>query len=100
MASSISCPFCSPDPTRVVIRGKLCYALRDLYPVNPGHTLLIPYRHVASWFDATEEERAEMLELAERVKTELDGGGEPPDGYNLGVNVGETAGQTVIPPYS
>ena len=50
------CPFCHPDPGRIVARTDLALALRDAYPLAPGHTLIVPARHVASWFDTTEQE--------------------------------------------
>jgi len=90
------CPFCSPDPARIIARTELAYAIRDGYPVNPGHTLVIPWRHVASWTDATLAERGEIMALADRLQRELDGGTPRPDGYNIGVNIGQAAGQTVM----
>ncbi len=89
------CPFCEPDPARVVARRSLAYVLRDGFPVSPGHMLVIPNRHVGSWFDATDEERSAILKLLNQVKTMMDDQ-EHPDGYNIGINVGETAGQTVM----
>lgn len=70
-------------------------AFFDGFPVSPGHTLIIPRRHVASFFDLTDEEVADMLALARRVQTILDKRFHP-DGYNLGVNVGLAAGQSVL----
>ncbi|MCC7556034.1 MAG: HIT family protein [Methanoculleus marisnigri] len=62
---------------------------------RPGHLLIIPYRHVADFFDATDAELAALLALVREAKTLLDGRFRP-DGYNVGVNVGEAAGQTVM----
>jgi len=70
-------------------------AFFDGFPVSPGHTLIIPRRHVASFFDLTDEEVADMLALARQVQTILDNRFHP-DGYNLGVNIGLAAGQTVF----
>ncbi|MDD3856722.1 MAG: HIT family protein, partial [Methanoculleus sp.] len=61
----------------------------------PGHLLLIPFRHIPTLFDATNEEQAALLALVREAKALLDGRIHP-DGYNIGVNVGETAGQTVM----
>jgi diadenosine tetraphosphate (Ap4A) HIT family hydrolase len=66
----------------------------DQYPVNPGHCLVIPHRHVAAYFDATADEKAAMWELVELIKPQLDEAFSP-DGYNIGVNVGTAAGQSV-----
>ena len=70
-------------------------AVRDAFPVSPGHTLVVPRRHVARWADVSTGERDAMLALADRVMAELDAFAVPPDGYNLGINLGAAAGQTV-----
>lgn len=69
-------------------------ALWDSYPLNPGHVLLVPHRHVASWFEATAVERAEMLRLADNARRIVIAE-HSPDGFNLGINDGAAAGQTV-----
>jgi diadenosine tetraphosphate (Ap4A) HIT family hydrolase len=89
-----TCPFCRPSPQRIVIEGVAAMALWDSYPLNPGHVLIVPRRHVASWFEATAAEREEMLRLADearRIVTER----HAPDAFNLGLNDGPAAGQTV-----
>jgi diadenosine tetraphosphate (Ap4A) HIT family hydrolase len=68
--------------------------IRDLYPVSPGHTLIIPRRHVGSFFELTADERGSLLGLLEAAKRELDVMRRP-DGYNIGINDGPAAGQTV-----
>jgi diadenosine tetraphosphate (Ap4A) HIT family hydrolase len=72
-----------------------CFAIRDANPVTEGHTLVIPRRAVATWFDATHEERVAIFALVDVVRSELDARRRP-DGYNVGFNVGEAAGQTVF----
>ena len=57
------CPFCSPDPAQLIEQGELALALLDAYPVSPGHTLIIPRRHVARLSETTPEERAELFDL-------------------------------------
>jgi len=91
----MQCPFCQPDPARLVARNALVLAITDGFPVNPGHTLLVPVRHVASWFDATPAEQAALFDLLAEVRTHLDATLHPA-GYNIGINVGEAAGQTVM----
>src|SRR5262245_7200510 len=59
-----ACPFCSPPLDRLFHQGRLVLGLWDQFPVSPGHALIIPRRHVASWFDATEEERVELMAAA------------------------------------
>ena len=69
-------------------------AIRDGYPVSPGHTLLIPKRHTGSFFDLSKQERADLLALLDRAKRVLDAELQP-QGYNIGINDGAAAGQTV-----
>ena len=89
------CPFCRPDAKRVFYRGRLVLGLWDAFPVNPGHALLVPRRHVASWFDATEEERAELIAAVDIARDAILAQYRP-DGFNIGVNVDAAAGQTVF----
>jgi len=78
----------------VLFRSDAAIALRDAYPVSPGHTLIIPVRHTASFFDATPLERSEMLALLDRAKAQLEAEFFPL-GFNVGINDGTAAGQTV-----
>ena len=101
-----SCPFCQPDPDRVFLDGKTIWGLWDKYPVSDGHALLVPKRHFSSWFEATTEEQAELTSALKIVREEVLRNFRP-DGFNIGINDGLTAGQTVehlhlhlIPRYS
>jgi len=87
-----SCIFCG-NPDRV-IENELAFAHYDSYPVNPGHCLIITHRHVAEYFQATAEEKAAIWALVDEMKIILDEEFKP-DGYNVGVNIGKTAGQSV-----
>ncbi len=87
-------PFLSLPATAWLASNDLAFAIFDRYPVSEGHTLVIPKRLVASWWDATKAEQHALLALAEQVKQLLEGR-YAPDGWNLGVNVGAAAGQTV-----
>lgn len=89
-------PFLQRPRSEWVASNDLAFAIRDKYPVTPNHTLIIPRRVVASWFEATWDERVAMLELLDEVRRLLDGGKPRPDGYNIGLNVGQAAGQTVM----
>ncbi len=64
----LTCPFCNPSPEEIALANDLCYARYDKYPVNPGHLLVIPFRHVAGFFDATDEEQAALLALVREAK--------------------------------
>lgn len=86
------CPFCRPDA--MLLQNGLAYVLEDRFPVNPGHLLLIPHRHVADFFQLDAAEQTALLELLQQGKAYLDRQYQPA-GYNIGVNVGEVAGQTI-----
>ena len=87
------CPFCSGESA--VLRNAHAFALPDRYPVTPGHLLIVPRRHVANFFQTTLRERRALFALLERAKRLLDQR-HSPAGYNVGINVGEAAGQTVM----
>lgn len=79
-----------------IAANSLAFALFDGFPVVPGHVLVVTRRVVATWFDATREEQIALMSLVNDVKTILDERLKPkPDGYNVGFNAGEAAGQTV-----
>ena len=90
-----TCLFCAIPREHILIDGPIAVAARDSYPVSKGHTLIIPRRHVVSFFETTEEERQAMLKLLDEMKAMLDREHKP-DGYNIGVNNGVAAGQTVM----
>ncbi|MFN7989465.1 MAG: DEAD/DEAH box helicase family protein [Thermoanaerobaculia bacterium] len=77
-----------------IANNSLAFAIRDGFPVSPGHTLVVPFREVATWFEASTEERVAIFALIDEVKARLDHDLHP-DGYNVGFNAGPAAGQTV-----
>ncbi|MGE3843060.1 MAG: HIT domain-containing protein, partial [Vicinamibacterales bacterium] len=89
-----ACPFCTIGPDRVFYSGPLVIGFWDAFPVNPGHALLAPRRHIASWFDATPAERAELMEATVAAREAI-ARAHPADGFNIGINIGAAAGQTV-----
>ena len=89
------CIFCQPDKLELVAENELAFVIKDKYPVNHGHVLMIPKRHVASYFELTPEEVGAMHELLQRGKELLQQEFQP-DGWNVGVNVGHWGGQTVF----
>jgi len=91
---TLECPFCAPDRGRVVASNTLAFAIRDGYPVSPGHTLAIPHRHVESFFGLSPQEEAALFELIREQKQVLDGEFAP-HGFNIGINDGQAAGRTV-----
>jgi len=88
------CPFCEMSTDRSIYTGKLVFAIWDRYPVSAGHALIIPRRHCETWFDATAEEQTELLAAVDVVR-QIILRQHKPDGVNIGINVGEAAGQTV-----
>ena len=93
-SDSEECPFCTIADPECLHVDTLVRAFRDRYPVTPGHTLIVPRRHVGGWFDATEAERSAMLAAVDQVRAVVERE-RTPDGWNLGVNVGAAGGQTV-----
>ena len=90
------CVFCNLDESRIEIENDLALSFKDLYPVTNGHTLVIPKRKVQSFFDLTEEETAAMFELLHLQKEDLKNKDSSITGYNIGINDGEDAGQTIM----
>jgi diadenosine tetraphosphate (Ap4A) HIT family hydrolase len=89
------CPLCQrftlPD---FLAENELAVAFKDAFPVNPGHALIVPRRHVEGLFELSAEEQTALWSLLPEVKTRVDAR-HAPAGYNIGVNVGQAAGQTV-----
>jgi len=90
------CPFCSAiSGDRIFHTDELVLGLWDGFPVSHGHALLIPRRHIATWFDATEEEQAALMRALAVAREKIMDRWQP-DGFNIGINAGEAAGQTVF----
>ena len=87
-----TCPFCDTAPS--VLANDLAYARYCKFPVSPGHILIVPFRHVADYFDTTPQEKQAIHKLVDEAKTLIDSE-RSPDGYNVGVNCGKAAGQGV-----
>lgn len=107
-----TCPFCagpsrSDEDSLILHRGETCFVLLNLYPYNPGHLLICPYRHVPLYTDITAEETAEMARLTQTAMVALEKVANPA-GYNLGMNQGAVGGagiaahlhQHVVPRWS
>ena len=90
----MSCPFCQLPPARIVRERASAVLVWDAYPLSPGHALVIPRRHIGSWFDTTDDERADMLALLDEAKA-LVVQQHAPAGWTIGINDGPAAGQTV-----
>jgi ATP adenylyltransferase len=90
-----NCPFCNLDPDRQIIKDHLgTTAILDKYPVSLGHALVIPQRHCADYFQLTQNEKQSCWQMVDDVK-EILVQKYHPDGFNIGININETAGQTI-----
>lgn len=103
---SPTCPFCNPPAERIIEQTPLALAIPDKFPVSRGHTLIVTRRHVGSFFETTAEERTDLLQLLDHARETLVAEFRP-DGFNIGINDGRVAGQTIphlhihlIPRYS
>jgi diadenosine tetraphosphate (Ap4A) HIT family hydrolase len=88
------CAFCTLPLQRVIEEIGSAIAIRDAYPVSQGHTLLMPKRHIGSFFELSAMERSDILNLLDCTKVMVDKEFQP-QGYNIGINDGPCAGQTV-----
>ena len=90
------CPFCNiGEHVEVLFKADTAMAILDSFPISPGHALVIPKRHVADYFELTFEEQNELWQLVNRCKVILQDRFHP-DGFNIGINVGEMAGQSIF----
>jgi diadenosine tetraphosphate (Ap4A) HIT family hydrolase len=89
------CIFCNLTPDRIISESDYTVTIRDGFPVSEGHTLIIPKRHVQSFFELQAIEKTAILQALDEAKEALDRELNP-DGYNIGINDGEAAGQTVM----
>ncbi len=89
------CPFCGMDRLRIHLESEFAVAFLDAFPVAEGHTLVVPKRHVVSLFELAEEELAAVWRAVARVREAL-ASELRPDGFNIGLNDGTSAGQTVM----
>jgi len=90
----MTCPFCNVDESRVVSESHHALAVLDGFPVTEGHALIISRRHVSSFFSLAPEEQQDMILLLNKVKSNMDLEYSTKD-YNVGINCGPLAGQTV-----
>ena len=89
------CPFCSLEKGRILVENEAAFAFLDGFPIADGHTLVMPKRHVTSLFDLPEDEQVAVWRLVALVRAKLMADMKP-DGFNVGLNDGIAAGQTVM----
>lgn len=89
------CVFCEPEDQNPQEENELCYAKLDSYPVTSYHTLIIPKRHVLGFFDLYQPELNAVYSLLDRMRQDIQKRDRTITGFNVGVNSGEDAGQTI-----
>ncbi len=94
MSNEKPCPFCALPQARIIDSSPYGLVIRDGYPISPGHTLIIPKRHIGSFFELELDEQTDLLGLLRRAKAAVENEFKP-QGYNIGINDGPTAGQTI-----
>ena len=90
------CLFCETGKARIIASNELCYAIRDNYSVTEHHTLVIPKRHVSGFFELHQPEINAAHSLLDEMRKEIEALDESVTGFNVGVNCGEDAGQTIF----
>ncbi len=91
-----SCLFCTIPEERIILENTNAYTILDAFPVAIGHTLIIPRRHVGQYFDMTAEELHSCNDLLQCARNTIVGSDPAVRGFNIGVNVGLAAGQTIF----
>jgi len=84
------------NPERIIAQNELCYAIHDAYPVTALHTLIIPKRHVSGYFDLYQPELNAIHRMMGELKEKIEGSDPAVQAFNLGINAGEEAGQTIF----
>jgi ATP adenylyltransferase len=90
------CIFCEIEASRIIAENELCFAIRDGFPVTPLHTLIIPKRHVSDYFDLYQPERNAAQSLMDDLRKDIVQVDPSVSGFNVGINAGESAGQTIF----
>src|SRR5690554_6108613 len=92
---NLTCPFCNPESTKeLLLESATAYAIYDQFPVNEGHALIIPKRHCSDYFSLSFKEQSACWFILNKTK-EIISEKFNPDGFNVGININETAGQTI-----
>ena len=90
------CIFCDFSNSELIEEGSLCYARRDGYPVSDYHTLVIPKRHVESYFDLEESELTDIYQMLRLMRERIQEKDQTVSAFNVGVNIGRDAGQSIF----
>ena len=90
------CVFCSISENEVIADNVLAYTILDKYPVTDGHHLVIPKRHIEDYFSLTQDELLACDALLRQLKDDIENRDLSVKGFNIGINAGEIAGQTIF----
>ena len=91
----IECPFCNPDfRSQLIVESAFVYSIKDKFPISDGHSLIIPKKHCSDYFRLSTKEQYACWLVTNKVKKILEEKYNP-DGFNIGININESAGQTV-----
>ena len=93
--SKNDCLFCVVRPNELLSENESCYASKDAHPVTSQHTLIIPKRHVVDYFDLTELEIVAIHQMLIAMRSRIKNDDSTVKGFNIGVNAGKTAGQSI-----
>lgn len=95
MINSLNCSFCNIYDQQIIFQDEFVMSFRDSFPISRGHSLIIPKRHISSFFELNDYEHNALLYALRAVQEELHEE-YAPDGYNIGINDGLAAGQTIM----
>ena len=96
LGSKDQCLFCNKAKQKIVYSSKLIFVVRDSYPVTKHHTLIIPHRHVSDFFDLNDDEFIELNQILKEQRKSLLNLDKEITGFNVGVNAGSDAGQSIM----
>ena len=94
--STEQCLFCNKSKQKIIHSSKLVFVVRDSYPVTKLHTLIIPHRHVSNFFDLNDEELSDLNKILKQQRKELLNLDKEITSFNVGVNAGKDAGQSIM----
>ncbi|MGA8146770.1 MAG: HIT family protein [Gallionellaceae bacterium] len=95
-SENTQCPFCEIPPHSLILENGFAFAIRDRFPVTHLHTLVIPKRHVIDYFWLDQNEREACNQLMQDLRIRILEEDPNVGGFNIGVNAGEVAGQTIF----
>lgn len=88
------CPFCNIEKERIIIENSFCYSVYDYFPVSIGHTLIVTKEHISNFFELSNNQKYALIDMLSEMEVFLKKKYNP-DGFNVGININKTAGQTI-----